>query len=524
MLSLSITFELLLRSIFIAILSSSYSRSTIVIRVNAMPTIEQVSRSNTANILVIDDEARIREACTVVLTDHGFSVSSAADGEEGLEKIAAEHFDIVLVDLMMPTISGFDVLSEVRKNHPDTVVIVITGYATLEHSIEAMKKGAFDFIPKPFTPDQLRAVVDKSLQYTNALQDIAESKSRLRVMVNRLTEGVLTTDSNKLIVQANRAFLHMMGYHGEDVIGRSVSSVIENNDLLEAIDKTLTMTTATFAEVTNELTFHDEDGEKYYSSRCSPFRSKSGSNLGTITVLHDITAIKKMDQMKSDFVSLVSHEIRSPMNSLLMQLKIIMDGLAGDVTEKQHEILERASGKILNLNNLVSELLDLSRIESGLIGHEKELVDMEKLLKEQQKFHTPYGAEENITIDLEIKDTLPLILANLQNIEEIFSNLITNAIKYSPKDTVVTIAAEVENKYLKIQVKDNGFGIEKEDLKNIFGRFFRVKNSATREIHGTGLGLSIVKSIVESHHGSINVESEIGKGSTFIILLPLEDT
>lgn len=488
-----------------------------------MPIVEPVSRSNSASILVIDDEARIREACTLVLTDRGFQVSSAPDGEEGLKMIAAQHFDIVLVDLMMPTISGFDVLSEVRKNHPDSVVIVITGYATLEHSIEAMKKGAFDFIPKPFTPDQLRAVVDKSLQYTNALQDIAESKSRLRVMVNRLTEGVLTTDSNKLIVQANRAFLHMMGYHGEDVIGRNVSSVIENHELLDAIDETLAMTPATFAEITNELQLKDDDGDKFYSSRCSPFRSKSGNNLGTITVLHDITALKKMDQMKSDFVSMVSHEIRSPMNSLLMQLKVITDGLAGEVTDKQQEILERASGKILNLNNLVSELLDLSRIESGLIGHEKEMMDMGQLLKEQQKFYSPYGDKNNISIHLDIEDDLPPIIANVQNIEEIFSNLITNAIKYSRKNKTIDIRAQVENEYMKIQVKDHGFGIAEDDLKNIFSRFYRVKNATTREIHGTGLGLAIVKSIVESHHGTIRVASTIGEGSTFTILLPLGD-
>lgn len=236
-----------------------------------MSTLEPVSRSNSAKILVIDDEARIREACTIVLSERGFQVSSAPDGEDGLKMIAENHFDIVLVDLMMPTISGFDVLSEVRKNHPDTVVIVITGYATLEHSIEAMKKGAFDFIPKPFTPDQLRAVVDKSLQYTNALQDIAESKSRLRVLVNRLSEGVITTDINKLVVQANRAFLHMMGYHGEDVIGRNVSSIIDNKELLRAIDETLEMTPATFAEITNELTFHDEDGENIIAAGAALF-------------------------------------------------------------------------------------------------------------------------------------------------------------------------------------------------------------------------------------------------------------
>lgn len=488
-----------------------------------MTTLDPEKRDNLANILVIDDEARIREACSLVLSDRGFTVSSAADGEEGLEMIRNNYFDIVLVDLMMPKISGFDVLSEVRANHPDTVVIVITGYATLEHSIEAMKKGAFDFIPKPFTPDQLRAVVDKSLQYTNALQDIAESKSRLRVLVNRLTEGVLTTDNNKLIVQANPAFLHIIGYHGEDVIGRNVTEIIECKEILDAIDRTLAMTPETFAEITSELALQDASGEKFYSSRCVPFRSRAGNNLGTITVLHDITALKKINQMKSDFVSMVSHEIRSPMNSLLMQLKIIMDGLAGEVTEKQQEILGRASEKIMNLNNLVTELLDLSRIESGLIAHEKEMVDMTLLLKDQQKFHAPYGDKNNISIKLELADNLPPILANQQNIEEIFSNLITNAIKYSPGDSSIVISAEPENEYLKIKVKDNGFGMETEDLKNIFGRFYRVKNAETRKIQGTGLGLSIVKSIVESHHGSITVESEPGKGSTFTICLSIGD-
>jgi len=473
-----------------------------------------------ANILVIDDEPRIRDACSIVLSEKGFTVASAEDGEKGLEMLKEKHFDIILVDLMMPTISGFDVLSEVRKNHPDTVVIVITGYATLEHSIEAMKKGAFDFIPKPFTPDQLRTVVEKSFLYTNALQDIADSRSRLKVMVNRLTDGVMTTDSQKRIVQINPAFLHMIEYHGEEVTGRQADEIIKSEQLLESIDQALTMAPETFSEITSELSF-GEDKEKIFSSRCAPFRGRTGDNLGTITVLHDISSLKKMDQMKSDFVSMVSHEIRSPMNSLLMQLKIIKDGIAGEVTEKQKEILERASEKILNLNNLVTELLDLSRIESGLISHEKEAVDINSMLEEQILFHTPYGKEKEISLSLNSPAPLPHIFANKQNMDEVLSNLITNAIKYSPAKSSVQISALVENEYLKITVTDTGYGMEKEDLGKIFTRFYRVKDSNTRAIQGTGLGLSLVKSIVDSHHGNITVESAPGKGTTFTVLLPL---
>ncbi len=244
-------------------------------------------------ILIIDDEPRIRDACLLVLSDKGFDVAAAPDGEQGLQMIKETHYDIVLVDLMMPTISGFDVLSEVRNNHPDTVVIVITGYATLEHSIEAMKKGAFDFIPKPFTPDQLRAVVDKSLRYTSALQDIADSKSRLGVMVNRLTDGVMTTDARKLIVQVNPAFLHMIGYHGEEVVGRHVDEIIHDQNLLEAIDQALIMPPDTFTEITKEIQIIDNSEEKFFNARCAPFRGRMKENLGTVTVLHDITAIEK---------------------------------------------------------------------------------------------------------------------------------------------------------------------------------------------------------------------------------------
>lgn len=475
-------------------------------------------------ILVIDDEQRIRDACTLVLSDQGFRVTTAPDGEHGLEMIKEQHYDIVLVDLMMPTISGFDVLTKVRENHPDTVVIVITGYATLEHSIEAMKKGAFDFIPKPFTPDQLRAVVRKSLRYTIALQDITDSKSRLRVMVNRLTDGVMTTDAEKLIVQANPAFLHLIDYHGENVIGHKVEDIITDKQLLTSIEDALAMPPDTFAELTSEINIANNGDERCLGARCAPFRGRTKENLGTITVLHDVTAVKQMDQMKSDFVSMVSHEVRSPMNSLLMQLKIILDGLAGDITEKQKEILERASDKILNLNNLVTELLDLSRIESGLIAHEKEQVDITQLIENQKIFHTPYGEGKNISLTVECEEDLPSILANRQNMDEVFSNLITNAIKYSPDNSSVIIKAITENKYLKILVSDTGFGMNSDELEMIFTRFYRIKDSNTREIQGTGLGLAIVKSIIESHHGKIRVTSVEGEGTTFTILLPLKST
>jgi len=487
---------------------------------NAEVTLEQPCRSK---ILVVDDEPRIRDACRMVLEEDGFEVEQASDGNQGLKMIKDAHFDIILVDLMMPVLSGFELLSLVKDRHPDTVVIVITGYATLEHSIRAMKRGAFDFIPKPFTPDELRKVVSKAIKYNRALQDIADTNSRLKIMVNRLTDGVMASDRDRRIVLANPVFLHMINYHGEPVLGRSIDDVKIGTELRSMIDEALVMPMDTTAEVTREVILQHGDTKRIFTAKCAPFRGRAGFNLGTITVLNDITALKELDQMKSDFVSLVCHEVRSPMNSLLMQIKVILDGLAGEITDKQREILSRASGKILGLSNMVSELLDLSRIESGLITNEKEIITISDLLKEQVDFHKPAAEEKNITICLNTEKNIPPILANQRSMGEVLTNLITNAIKYSPEESRITISASVENDYVSVSVQDSGYGIPEEDMEKIFNRFYRVKDKNTRSILGTGLGLSIVKSIVEAHHGNIKASSILGTGSTFTVMLPVGD-
>ncbi len=474
-------------------------------------------------ILVIDDEKRIRDGCYKVLTEEGFEVARAEDGKRGIEMIEEAHYDIILLDLMMPGLSGFDVLAHVKSLHPDTVIIVISGYATVEHSIESMKKGAFDFIPKPFAPDQLRLMVYKAIEYTRTLQDVAHEKSRIRVLVNQLDSGVMATDIRKRVALANPAFLKMMRYHGEPVIGRHASSCVRDERLMEMIDQALSEDR--FVELTEELSFEAEEDEQeiILGVRCAPFRDRLGRNLGVLTLLHDITALKKMDRVKSDFVSMVAHEIRSPMNSVLAQLKVLRDGLAGEVTEKQTEILDRASKRITALTDLSTELLDLAKIESGLITQEKESLDMAELLADQTAFHEAKARDKGIRLELAPLPDLPPVVANRPNMEEVLSNLITNAVHYTPEGGQVTVSARTEGHYLRISVQDTGIGISEEDQEKIFNRFYRVKNEKTMFITGTGLGLPIVKSILEAHNGQIRVESLPDQGSTFHVYLPLTE-
>jgi two-component system, OmpR family, phosphate regulon sensor histidine kinase PhoR len=474
-------------------------------------------------ILVVDDELRIREACKLVLEESGYEVRLASDGIRAIEYISADHYDIVLLDLMMPGMSGFEALGKIKSLDPDTVIIVITGYATLEHSVDAMKKGAFDFIPKPFTPEHLRVTVAKAINYTRALWDIADSRSRLRTLVNHISDGIMCTNHENQVALCNPAFLSMIGRPAESVIGQNMEDLIDIPRIRELIAQVAHMPESEFSEVTEEIVLNgqDQNEETVLSIRCAPFRDRNGGNLGVLTGLHDITALKRMDRMKSKFVSTVSHEIQGPMNSVLMQIQVILDGLAGEVTEKQRDILTRASEKINSLSQMASELLDLARIESGLIALEREPLDMAALIQDQVTFHQPRAESQMITLKADLPKTLPPVAANRRNIEEVLSNLITNAIKYSPQGGPVRISASADTDYLCIKVQDSGLGMDPEDLKSIFKQFYRIKNERTRFIPGTGLGLAIVKSIIESHQGLIKVESRPGEGSTFSVYLPI---
>jgi two-component system phosphate regulon sensor histidine kinase PhoR len=240
-----------------------------------------------------------------------------------------------------------------------------------------------------------------------------------------------------------------------------------------------------------------------------------------VTVLHDVTSFKELDQLKSDFVNLVSHELRSPLSSIIMQLKVILDGLAGELTDKQREMLNRSHDKMQGLHELINDLLDLARIESGHRHLEQTPLNLAEVLTEVVELLHARAEQQKISLELMVPQDLPQVRADRRAMEEVFTNLLSNAIKYSPGGGSVRITAVSHVDYLEASVSDEGIGIEEDEIPKIFDKFYRVKHSQTRQVIGTGLGLAIVKSIIEAHRGSIDVESQVGQGTTFKVLLPV---
>lgn len=491
---------------------------------------------NDTRILVVDDERDIRDGCERVLTRMGYQVFQASQGLEALEVLTKEDPSIVLLDLKMPGMDGIQVLRRIREIDETILVIVITGYATVETAIEAMKQGAYDFISKPFSPDQLRIAVGRAmeklqltreaeefeLERKRTLVDLDTEKSRISTIIESLPNGVVVTNAQGQVVLMNPAFRRHLGLDPETKPGEQVETYISDQEICSLV-RDLSQGRQTDPDESPTCEFPQQNG-KHLLARGRSIMGEENECLGAVLILVDITTVKVLDQLKSEFVAKVSHELRSPLSTIHEQLALVLRDHVGNGFEDDQHILARAKEKTQGLISLIGDLLDLSRIEAGIICHEPKPVRIEKLLRNITDFLESKARNKDQALILDIRDnSLPPVMADPIALESVFGNLITNAINYTPQGGEIRIMAELDDgKKMSVAVQDNGFGMEAAQLDKIFDKFFRIKNDKTRYITGTGLGLSIVKGLLEGLNGSITVQSAPDKGSTFKVLLPVQ--
>jgi two-component system phosphate regulon sensor histidine kinase PhoR len=490
--------------------------------------------AETLQVLVVDDEQDIREGSERILTRMGFNVSMAANGQEALDLFPKTKPEIVLLDLKMPGMDGMDVLKKIREIDAGVMVIVITGYATVETAIQAMKQGAYDFIPKPFEPDQLRLIVKRAsekirlemaaekliLERQRTLQDLGTEKSRIRTIIESLPNGVLVTNSMGRVVLMNPAFKQLMGFDSDCPPGENIEKYLPDDGLCTLVMEISKGRHIDFEDIPEYEFSISKD--QYFMAKGRPVLGQKKECLGAVVTVVDITALKMIDLLKSEFVAKVSHELRSPLSTIHEQLAVVLGNMMDIAPETDQKILGRAKEKTHSLISLIGDLLDLSRIEEGIICKEPVPVQIDLLLKNIIDFLNDKARAKKQTLTLEIMhERLPELQADPLALESIFGNLIANAINYTPENGHIRITAEVAGINVKVSVIDNGFGIEDRHLSHIFERFYRVKNDQTRYITGTGLGLPIVKELVQTLGGFVEVDSAFGKGSTFTVLLPV---
>ncbi len=357
-------------------------------------------------ILIIDDEEVVLDSCTLILGEENYQIATAINGELGISLVKEFRPDLVFVDLKMPGLSGFQVIEGIVAIDPNIVTIVITGYATLSSAIEAMKKGAYDFLPKPFTPDEFRLVTRRGI------------------------------DRRKL-------------------------------------------------------------------------------------VLETIALRKEKEMLREHFAAIVSHELRSPLSAIQQNLFVLTSELSTRLTEEQNRRLERIKIRIGDLLKLISTWLQVISGDIGQIQENFKPTSILSVISKAVESVEPHAMRKEIEISSSIEEPLSLVNGDEVTLVEVLVNLLTNAVKFSRLGSRVQIQARQEEHEMVISVVDSGVGISREDLPHIFGDFYVGRSGSTGE-GGSGVGLAISRRIVEAHHGSLSVESDLGKGSTFTIRLPIQ--
>ena len=482
-------------------------------------------------VLIVDDEMIIREGCDRALSKDGYQVLKAENGREGLDLLIGENADIMLLDLKMPVMDGMTVLKEVAERELKVLIIIITGHGTIETAVQSMKSGAYDFITKPFMPDQLRFTVSRAWEKirlereaaylreerVRSLRDIATEKSRISTIIQAMTDGVIIADSNCEIILNNAPAARLLGLRSKVLLGEKLLDATGNDMLADMVQQVLELSDSAVTSITKEMELREEI---YVRASAGLVKDEEGTPMGTVTVLQDIGYLKQIEKMKSNFVAMVAHELRAPLAAVLQNMDLLLSQSLGPVNEAQQNALERVSVRSTGLLRLVNSLLDLSKIEAGTLVLNKEQLDMRPIIDRVADMMRVRAVEKGCEIVVELPEHLPLILADPLHMEGVVTNLISNAVRYNREGGIVRVCAGRGDDSLVIQVSDTGIGMSKEDLPKIFDRFYRIRSDKTRKIGGTGLGLHIVKGIVDAHLGSIKVESEPDRGTTFRIRIP----
>lgn len=367
-------------------------------------------------MLVVDDEEGMRLGIQRGLrstkfqfpefdAEVSFDITLAEDGETALELMEHQIFDLVFLDYKLPGINGLDVLDWIRNEQPDTTVVMITAFASLEVAVSATKNGAFDFLAKPFSPAELRHVASKAAQHMMTLRE-----------------------ARKLAAEKH--------------------------------------------------------------------------------------------QVRFEFISVLAHELKSPLAAVENYLNLMDQRIAGNDLEAYDRSVKRSLARLSGMRKIILDLLDLTRLESGQMQAEPEWIDMRTLVDDCFEGMASLAADQNIRLDASFTGDCKLHAAPMEA-EILLNNFVSNAIKYNQLDGNVMVAIKSDADELSIDVTDTGIGMTEEEQKLLFGEFVRIKNKKTQKIPGSGLGLSIVKKILKKLHGRVHVRSVPDEGTTFSITIPM---
>ncbi len=502
-------------------------------------------------VLYIEDDPGLARLVRTKLAAEGYQVDSASTGREGLQVFDEVIHDLVIVDYQLPDCNGLDVLQSLVSRRAGVPVIMATGAGNEEVAVRAMKLGAADYIHKEsyekffrlLPPVMERAIrqAETARQKLRVEADLRESEERLRSILMSMDDAVLVTDRNGLLVASRTPSSSEAGataapeWRGKtfaDVFPEAVAArfqaaflAVQSSQSVEQFDYSLTA----------------GDSQTWYNTKVSPLKDDGGTFAGVTIVARDITARKRAEdrltfaiqaadaanRAKSDLLAGMSHELRTPLTAIIGYAEILGYEYFGQLNEKQKQQIEVILQASHHLLDLINDILDISKIESGKTELESTLVKISSLIEHPITMLKEAASRRGIGLNAD----LPAELAGLElrvderRLKQVLFNLLSNAIKFTPEQGHVSVSMKRRGADLEISVTDTGIGIPSLELDRIFDSFYQIKRGGRTKDQGSALGLSLSRKLVELHGGRLWAESEgEGKGSRFVFTLPFTKT
>ena len=356
-----------------------------------------------------------------------------------------------------------------------------------------------------------------AIENARLYESVVEQRQELEAVLQGIGDAVIVTDTTLRVLLLNPVAQRTLRLPST-VIGHPLTDVVDNEALVMLIQNALRSPEEVHVQEI-EVQFTDER-PRMYQGVASAVRIPSRETRGVVTVLRDITAQKELERMKSNFLSVVSHELKTPLHSIKGFVEIIRMGKAGPITELQADFLATVKEQTQVLQRMIEDLLVFSRLEAGQLHLQVETLSLAEIAKRVVQKLAPIAQEKHLQLANQLSESFPLVEGDYIRLEQVLTNLVENAIKFTPAGGRITIGGEDRGETVVIWVQDTGIGIPESEHERIFERFYQVDTSERRAYRGAGLGLTICKHIVERHHGRIWVKSRPGAGSTFYVELP----
>lgn len=356
------------------------------------------------------------------------------------------------------------------------------------------------------------------------LENLLLERRKAEAIVESITTPIVVVGRDMHVMLVNVAALRLFRKSfSASLEGSDVTELTADENIVETLRSVVSGNEVEGETVSDSLTWVTEvEGmERYYMVQMIPLNA-SGTSGGAIAVFADVTEFKELDRLKSEFLARISHEFRTPLSSILMSVDILREELLGEINEKQRDLLENAKEDCRRLSKLINDILEMSRLESGLGRSAQEEFDLRELAGTVIQPHTLIADKQGIGLHVEIESEFPPLSADPEHFRWIINNLVSNAIRHTSEEGNVFVTLAIDGEDILFTVRDTGSGIPLDSLRMIFERFYQVEQGERATPGSVGLGLAIVKEVVESYGGTINVSSELNRGATFIVRIPLE--